>query len=89
MAWRAAQNQTWPGPPAAARIPPCPRPSAGRGPPDPGSAWWAGFTFNGITRCEKGTVDLVGGEQLSDGWHLLALNRQACSRHWLDWHDCR
>ncbi|MEA5412956.1 hypothetical protein VB737_14385 [Synechococcus sp. BA-120 BA3] len=36
--------------------------------------WWAGFTFNGITRCEKGTVDLVGGEQLSDAeggicWH--------------------
>ncbi len=53
------------------------------------SAWWTGFTFNGITRCEKGTVDLVGGEQLSDRRHLLALNRQACSRHWLNWHDCR
>ena len=39
-----------------------------------GSAWWARFTFNGITRCEKGTVALVGGEQLSDAeggicWH--------------------
>jgi hypothetical protein len=31
-----------------------------------GSAWWARFSFNGISRCEKGTVALVGGEQLSD-----------------------
>ena len=29
-------------------------------------AWWARFTFNGITRCERGTYDLVGGEELSD-----------------------
>ena len=32
------------------------------------------LTGNGITRCEKGTVALVGGEQLSDAeggmcWH--------------------
>jgi ATP adenylyltransferase len=41
-------------------------------------AWWARFTFNGITRCEKGTVALVGGEQLSDAERdqLLALCRQ-------------
>jgi hypothetical protein len=25
-----------------------------------------GFTFNGITRCDKGAYDLVGGEKLSD-----------------------
>jgi len=31
-----------------------------------GSAWWARFTFNGITRCEKGTYALVGGDELSD-----------------------
>ena len=48
-----------------------------------GSAWWAGFTFNGITRCEKGTVALVGGEELSDAEldQLLALNRKPSSRH--------
>jgi hypothetical protein len=43
-----------------------------------GSAWWAGFTFNGITRCERGTYALVGGEELSDGERdqLLELCRQ-------------
>jgi len=56
-----------------------------------GSAWWARFTFNGITRCEKGTHALVGGEQLSDAKRdqlsdakrdqLLPLNRKASSRH--------
>jgi hypothetical protein len=25
------------------------------------SGWWARFTFNGITRYERGTYDLVGG----------------------------
>ena len=30
------------------------------------SGWWARFTFNGITRYERGTYDLVGGEELSD-----------------------
>jgi hypothetical protein len=30
------------------------------------SGWWAGFTFNGITRYERGAYDLVGGEELSD-----------------------
>ena len=43
----------------------------GRRSPDPaqdvarrilGGARWARFTFNGITRCEKGTYALVGGE---------------------------
>jgi hypothetical protein len=28
--------------------------------------WWARFTFNGITRYERGTYDLVGVEELSD-----------------------
>jgi hypothetical protein len=56
-----------------------------------GSAWWAGFTFNGITRCEKGTYALVGGVaegfcaavELSDAERdqLLALNRKPSSRH--------
>jgi ATP adenylyltransferase len=42
------------------------------------SAWWARFTFNGITRCERGTYALVGGEELSDAERdqLLALCRQ-------------
>ena len=29
-------------------------------------AWWARVTFNGITRYERGTYDLVGGEELND-----------------------
>ena len=29
-------------------------------------AWWARFTFNGITRYDQGAYDLVGGEELSD-----------------------
>ena len=42
------------------------------------SAWWARFTFNGITRYERGTYDLVGGEELSDAERdkLLQLCRQ-------------
>ena len=28
--------------------------------------WWTRFTFNGNTRCEKGTYALVGGGELSD-----------------------
>ncbi|MCP9837265.1 hypothetical protein KBY84_07125 [Cyanobium sp. N.Huapi 1H5] len=32
-----------------------------------GSAWWAGFTSNGINRCGKGTYSLIGGDALSDG----------------------
>jgi len=31
-----------------------------------GRAWWARFTFNGITRCERGSYALVGGDELSD-----------------------
>jgi hypothetical protein len=27
-----------------------------------GSAWWAKFTFNGITRCERGTYALESGD---------------------------
>ena len=29
------------------------------------NGWWARFTFNGISRCEMGTVALDGGEELS------------------------
>ena len=29
--------------------------------PNASSAWWARFTFNGITRYERGTYDPVGG----------------------------
>lgn len=41
------------------------------------------LTGNGITRCEKGTYALVGGEELSDAERdqLLALNRKPSSRH--------
>ena len=41
-------------------------------------AWWARFTFNGITRYDQGAYDLVGGEELSDAEHdqLLQLCRQ-------------
>ncbi|MCP9784933.1 hypothetical protein [Cyanobium sp. N5-Cardenillas] len=56
-----------------------------------GSAWWVGCTFNGITRCEKGTYALVGGAaegfcvavELSDAERdqLLALNRKPSSHH--------
>jgi len=40
--------------------------------------WWARFTFNGITRYERGTDDLVGGQELSDTERdqLLELCRQ-------------
>jgi hypothetical protein len=40
-----------------------------------GGAWRVRFTFNSITRCERGTYALVGGEQLSDAERdeLLAL----------------
>jgi len=31
-------------------------------PPNASSGWWARFTFNGITRYERGTYDLVGRE---------------------------
>ena len=43
-----------------------------------GGAWWAWFTFNSITRCERGSYALVGGEELSDAERdqLLALCRQ-------------
>ncbi len=29
--------------------------------PNVSSGWWARFSFNGITRCERGTYALVGG----------------------------
>ncbi len=81
-----------PVPPLSPPVPTCPPPPA----QDVarrilGSAWWAGFTFNGITRCEKGTYALVGGVaegfcaavELSDAERdqLLALNRKSSSRH--------
>jgi hypothetical protein len=28
--------------------------------------WWARFTFNSITRCEKGTYALIGGDELNN-----------------------
>ena len=42
-----------------------------------GSAWWAGFTFNGITAYGDGHDSLIGGDELSDGERdaLLALCR--------------
>ena len=42
------------------------------------SGWWARFTFNGITRYERVTYDLVGGEEQSDAERdeLLQLCRQ-------------
>lgn len=30
------------------------------------SAWWAGFTFNGITAYGDGLDSLIGGDALSD-----------------------
>jgi hypothetical protein len=32
-----------------------------------GSAWWARFTFNGITADGDGHDSLIGGDALSDG----------------------
>ena len=42
------------------------------------SAWWAGFTFNGITAYGDGHDSLIGGDALSDGERdaLLELCRQ-------------
>ena len=43
-----------------------------------GSAWWAGFTFNGITAYGDGHDSLIGGEELCDGERdaLLELCRE-------------
>ncbi|WP_254947823.1 hypothetical protein [Cyanobium sp. N.Huapi 1H5] len=43
-----------------------------------GSAWWAGFPFNGITAYGDGHDSLIGGDELSDGERdaLLELCRQ-------------
>ncbi|MCP9784936.1 HNH endonuclease [Cyanobium sp. N5-Cardenillas] len=43
-----------------------------------GRAWWAGFTFNGITAYGDGHDRLIGGDALSDGERdaLLELCRQ-------------
>jgi hypothetical protein len=35
-------------------------------PPDWSSAWWAWFTFNGITAYGNGAYSLIGGDELSD-----------------------
>ncbi|MCP9931628.1 HNH endonuclease [Cyanobium sp. AMD-g] len=42
------------------------------------SAWWAGFTFNGISALGDGHDSLIGGDALSDGERdaLLELCRQ-------------
>ena len=34
--------------------------------PDWSSAWWARFTFNGITAYGNGAYSLIGGDELSD-----------------------
>lgn len=63
MAYRADQNQTWPGRPAAASAAPAQdvaRRILGRG-------WWARFTFNGITRYANGAYSPIGGGELNDG----------------------
>jgi hypothetical protein len=43
-----------------------------------GSAWWARFTFNGITAYGNGSYGLIGGDELSDTEHdaLQLLCRQ-------------
>ena len=43
-----------------------------------GRAWWAGFTFNGITATGDGHDSMIGGDALSDGEReaLLELCRQ-------------
>jgi hypothetical protein len=43
-----------------------------------GSAWWAGFTFNGITASGDGHDSLIGRDKLSDSERdaLLELCRQ-------------
>jgi hypothetical protein len=43
-----------------------------------GSAWWARFTFKGITAYGDGHTSLIGGDALSDGERdaLLELCRQ-------------
>jgi len=35
-------------------------------PPNWSSAWWARFTFNGITAYGQGAYSLIGGDELSD-----------------------
>ena len=55
-----------------------PSPRAGRSPPEPPRMVGKVLTGNGITRYERGTYDLVGGEELSDAERdqLLQLCRQ-------------
>ena len=55
-----------------------PRPRAGHSPPEPPRMVGKVLTGNGITRYERGTDDLVGGEDLSDAEReeLLQLCRQ-------------
>ena len=74
MAWRAAQSQTWTWRPATAS----PAPAQGVARRILASAWWAGFTFNGITAYGDGHDSLIGGDTLSDGERdaLLELCRQ-------------
>jgi hypothetical protein len=42
-----------------------------------GSAWWAGFTFNGSTAYGDGHDSLIGGDALSDGERDGCLPTQA------------
>ncbi|MCT0206492.1 HNH endonuclease [Synechococcus sp. CS-1332] len=43
------------------------------------SAWWAGFTFNGITAYGNGAYSLIGGDELSDT-ERDALQQLCCQR---------
>ncbi len=54
-----------------ARMPPGPRPCAGRGPADPENRLVGKvLTGNGITRYANGACSLVGGDELSDSGRL-------------------
>ena len=57
MAWRAAQSQTWTWRPATAS----PAPAQGVARRILASAWWAGFTFNGITAYGDGHDSPISG----------------------------
>jgi hypothetical protein len=67
------------------QVPPPSHPGAGRGQPDPGGRMVGKvLTGNGITRCEKGSYALVGGEELSDAerdhcWSSAASASRGCA----------
>ncbi|NQV09684.1 MAG: hypothetical protein HQ527_00720 [Cyanobacteria bacterium] len=54
-------------------MPPCPRPSAGRGPADSGQRMVGKvLTGNGITAYGNGAYRLIGGDELSDAERVEA-----------------